>query len=107
MLVLLVFLVSVASCSSSKNSSSSRYPSGTRTSKSQRTSDSFPGIIFPGSTRTATTKGMPPGQAKKVYGDQSARAYAPGQQKKGPKGGNGKGNGNGHKGGKKKKGKKH
>lgn len=25
---------------------------------------------------------MPPGQAKKVYGDQSAKAYAPGQQKK-------------------------
>jgi hypothetical protein len=27
-------------------------------------------------------KGMPPGQAKKVYGHQSAKAFAPGQQKK-------------------------
>ncbi len=103
MLALVIILISVASCSSSRNTSSSRYPTGTRTSKSQRTSDSFPGIIFPGS-RTST-EGMPPGQAKKVNGDQSARAYAPGQQKKNK--GVGKGNGNGNKGGKKKKGKKH
>ena len=27
-------------------------------------------------------KQMPPGQAKKVYGHQSAKAFAPGQQKK-------------------------
>ncbi|MDM1296026.1 quinol oxidase subunit 4 [Sphingobacterium sp. N143] len=27
-------------------------------------------------------KGMPPGQAKKYYGKQSARDFAPGQQKK-------------------------
>ncbi|GAO43206.1 hypothetical protein [Flavihumibacter petaseus] len=27
-------------------------------------------------------KGLPPGQAKKVNGDKSAKAYAPGQQKK-------------------------
>jgi len=27
-------------------------------------------------------KGMPPGQAKKYYGEQSARDFAPGQQKK-------------------------
>lgn len=27
-------------------------------------------------------KRLPPGQAKKLNGDQSARAYAPGQQKK-------------------------
>ena len=25
---------------------------------------------------------LPPGQAKKIYGDKSAKAYAPGQQKK-------------------------
>lgn len=35
-----------------------------------------PVVINPGH------KGMPPGQAKKVYGHQSARAFAPGQQKK-------------------------
>ncbi|OOG18221.1 hypothetical protein BWD42_13245 [Sphingobacterium sp. CZ-UAM] len=28
------------------------------------------------------SKGMPPGQAKKYYGEQSARDFAPGQQKK-------------------------
>lgn len=32
--------------------------------------------------RYPTAKGLPPGQAKKVYGHQSARAFAPGQQKK-------------------------
>lgn len=30
----------------------------------------------------SASKGLPPGQAKKVYGHQSARAFAPGQQKK-------------------------
>ncbi len=99
-------VVGVASCSSSKNTSTSRYPNGTRTSKSQRTSDGYPGILFPDGRRTTTsTRGLPPGQAKKVYGDQSARAYAPGQQKKVSKG-HGNGNGKGHHGGKKKKGKK-
>ena len=34
------------------------------------------------STPVATTTKLPPGQAKKVYGDKSAKAYAPGQQKK-------------------------
>jgi hypothetical protein len=29
-----------------------------------------------------TAKRMPPGQAKKLYGHQSAKAFAPGQQKK-------------------------
>lgn len=31
---------------------------------------------------TTTTKKVPPGQAKKMNGDKSAKAYAPGQQKK-------------------------
>lgn len=30
----------------------------------------------------SASKGLPPGQAKKVYGHQSAKAFAPGQQKK-------------------------
>lgn len=29
----------------------------------------------------ANKNGIPPGQAKKITGDQSAKAYAPGQQK--------------------------
>ena len=32
--------------------------------------------------KPATTKRLPPGQAKKVTGSQSAKPYAPGQQKK-------------------------
>jgi hypothetical protein len=31
---------------------------------------------------SSSAKGLPPGQAKKVYGYQSAKAFAPGQQKK-------------------------
>jgi hypothetical protein len=38
-------------------------------------------------------KGLPPGQAKKVYGHQSAKAFAPGQQKKNSGGFNTQGNG--------------
>jgi len=34
------------------------------------------------STTTTTGKRIPPGQAKKMNGDKSAKAYAPGQQKK-------------------------
>jgi hypothetical protein len=33
-------------------------------------------------TTPGSVKRMPPGQAKKVNGSQSAKAYAPGQQKK-------------------------
>ncbi len=33
-------------------------------------------------THTTSGKKIPPGQAKKINGDKSAKAYAPGQQKK-------------------------
>jgi hypothetical protein len=33
-------------------------------------------------TRTVRTTMLPPGQAKKITGSQSAKPYAPGQQKK-------------------------
>jgi hypothetical protein len=49
---------------------------------------------------SSSSKGLPPGQAKKVYGHQSAKAFAPGQQKKNTIQGNGN---NKHKKGKKKK----
>jgi hypothetical protein len=53
---------------------------------------------------SSTAKSLPPGQAKKVYGHQSARAFAPGQQKKQGVQVSSPGNGNGHyKKGKKKK----
>lgn len=34
------------------------------------------------STPSTSSRNMPPGQAKKTTGSQSAKAYAPGQQKK-------------------------
>jgi hypothetical protein len=101
----LALLVASVACSSSRKTGSvtSRFPGGVKREGSDRSSrypDGFP-IPLPGSS-TSSTKGMPPGQAKKVYGDKSAKAYAPGQQKKKH---NGQGNGK-HK-GKGKKGKKH
>ncbi|WP_300671355.1 hypothetical protein [Soonwooa sp.] len=45
-------------------------------------------------------RNLPPGQAKKIYGDKSAKRYAPGQQKKGyryDQGDQDEGNGRHHK----------
>jgi len=56
--VLLFIMLVLAGCRSNRNVSVIRYPA-------QR-----------------TVKHLPPGQAKKVYGHQSAKAFAPGQQKK-------------------------
>ena len=62
---------------------------------------SGPVIISPSpeerETRVRRHKNLPPGQAKKIYGHQSAREFAPGQQKKRWKGNsndNNEGNGN-------------
>lgn len=63
--VLLVF----ASCS--RNNYPQRQP------RNDRQEDMYPG-----------TEAMPPGQAKKVYGEQSARVFAPGQRKKMRRSGN-------------------
>ncbi|ASZ10605.1 quinol oxidase subunit 4 [Chitinophaga pendula] len=46
------------------------------------------GILLFGSCVTTRDNGgnphrLPPGQAKKIYGTQSAKPFAPGQQKKG------------------------
>ncbi|MGV3504953.1 MAG: hypothetical protein ACO1O1_14685 [Adhaeribacter sp.] len=73
-----IFLVSLASCSSS---AVVRYP-------------------YPAQS---STRGLPPGQAKKVYGHQSAKAFAPGQQKKSSYHPSSQQNGHSHKKGKKKK----
>ncbi|GAA4300448.1 hypothetical protein [Nibribacter koreensis] len=104
--LLLTLMVGSVACSSSRKTGSvtSRFPGGVNRDGSDRSTrypDGFP-IPLPGSTNS--TKGMPPGQAKKVYGDKSAKAYAPGQQKKKH---NGQGNGKGNSKGKKGKGKKH
>jgi uncharacterized lipoprotein len=92
LLAMALLVISVASCSSSRNTG--RY-TDSRSSKSQR----MPGILYP-DARSSSNKGLPPGQAKKITGAKSAKAYAPGQQKKYS---NGNGNGKGHG----KKGKKH
>jgi hypothetical protein len=68
-ILLIVLTLSVLSCRSSKSKDSGTVISGKR----------------PVSTSTSSTKvahRLPPGQAKKLNGDQSAKAYAPGQQKK-------------------------
>ena len=56
-----------------------------RSSKTNNGSVSLPGKR-PVATTTSNTGHLPPGHAKKLNGDQSARAYAPGQQKKKAKG---------------------
>ncbi|HEX2629315.1 MAG TPA: hypothetical protein VHM26_09890 [Chitinophagaceae bacterium] len=39
-------------------------------------------IVVSSCTHRGNPHGLPPGQAKKVTGSKSAKAYAPGQQKK-------------------------
>jgi len=62
----ILVIVLLASCSASKTAKkTSPYPA-TSARKASATN----------------TEAMPPGQAKKVYGHQSAKAFAPGQRKK-------------------------
>ena len=68
---LLLILVIAVSCRSNRSTTGRQYPGNS-----------------PAETPTQTTQvytngaNLPPGQAKKVYGGQSAKAYAPGQRKK-------------------------
>lgn len=51
--------------------------------RSSKTKDS--GVVITGkrpATTRSSTEHLPPGHAKKLNGDKSAKAYAPGQQKK-------------------------
>jgi len=63
----LLVLLGFASCRSTKNSS----PTPPVKEK--------PVVIV---SNPSTHSNLPPGQAKKIYGDQSAKSHAPGQQKK-------------------------
>src|SRR4030095_3805859 len=68
---LLLILVIAVSCRSSRSTSGRQYPRNAPTET-------------PTKTTTVYVDGgnLPPGQAKKVYGSKSAKAYAPGQRKK-------------------------
>ena len=66
-LLLSIVLIGTA-CRSSRNTGGT-YPGGGSTS----------GKSYPGDPNPTN---LPPGQAKKIYGDKSAKKYAPGQRKK-------------------------
>lgn len=68
-ILVIILTLSVLSCRSSKSKDS-----GTVISDKRPVSTS--------TSSNASTRHLPPGQAKKLNGDQSAKAYAPGQQKK-------------------------
>lgn len=55
--------------------------SSCRTSR-QAPRENPPVVVKSEKTVVVTSEKLPPGQAKKVYGDKSAKEYAPGQQKK-------------------------
>ena len=72
---LLLILVIAISCRSSRYSTSREYP--TNPTPPAEPSTNIYVVQDNGGN-------LPPGQAKKIYGDQSAKAYAPGQRKKYP-----------------------
>src|SRR6188768_2755625 len=74
-LSLLLILVIAISCQSSRYSTGGQYPRNT--SPQTETSTNTYSV-------QSNSGNLPPGQAKKIYGDQSAKAYAPGQRKKYP-----------------------
>lgn len=80
---LLLIMLIAASCSSSK-SSTKKYPYPGSPYPQERTGGKAPnekGPVEKNST-PANTAGLPPGQAKKIYGEKSAKVFAPGQRKK-------------------------
>ncbi|HET9435112.1 MAG TPA: hypothetical protein VFO37_15205 [Chitinophagaceae bacterium] len=68
--LLLIFVIAV-SCRSNRSTTGRQYP---RNPPTETTTKTTPVYVDAGN--------LPPGQAKKIYGSQSAKAYAPGQQKK-------------------------
>ena len=70
---LLLILIIAVSCRSSRNSTGGQYPRNP-SPQTETSTNTY-------SVQT-TNANLPPGQAKKIYGGQSAKAYAPGQRKK-------------------------
>ena len=69
---LLLIVVIAVSCRSNRSTTGRQYP---RNSPTETPTKTYPPVYADGGN-------LPPGQAKKVYGGQSAKAYAPGQRKK-------------------------
>ncbi len=68
----LIFVIAV-SCRNSRSTTGRQYPGNPPTETTTKTST----VYVDGAD-------LPPGQAKKIYGSKSAKAYAPGQRKKHP-----------------------
>ena len=69
---LLLILVIAVSCRSNRSTTGRQYPRNPSTETPTKTSTT---VYVDGGN-------LPPGQAKKIYGSKSAKAYAPGQRKK-------------------------
>lgn len=72
--LLLIFVIAV-SCRSNRSTTGKQYPRNP-TYPTETPTKAYPVVVNGGN--------LPPGQAKKIYGGQSAKAYAPGQRKKYP-----------------------
>ena len=70
---LLLILVIAVSCRSNRSTTGKQYPRNPAP-PTETPTKTYPVIVDAGN--------LPPGQAKKVYGSQSAKPYAPGQRKK-------------------------
>ena len=81
-LSVVLILMIAASCSTSKSSSKKfPYPGSPYPEKPTEKSPTDKGPVEKTSA-PANTAGLPPGQAKKIYGEKSAKVFAPGQRKK-------------------------
>ena len=83
-LSLLLILIMAVSCRSNRSTTGRQYP---RTPQTETPTKTYPRTTqseTPTKTYPVIVNGtdLPPGQAKKVYGGQSAKPYAPGQRKK-------------------------
>lgn len=73
---LLTGLLAFSSCRTTRDGTDHRHPNSGYPYPERRHYPDYPYDEYP------VYRSMPPGQAKKIYGDKSARRYAPGQQKK-------------------------
>ena len=72
--ILFSILIIAVSCRSSKPTTGRQYP------RSSPPPSEYPTKTYPAVYENPGS--LPPGQAKKIYGSQSAKPYAPGQRKK-------------------------